>query len=122
MVPRPVVVQFARVKVERKDHPAGSAAKRIARALEFGFPLLIGAKRFLDRLQYVAGGLTGAAEIGEVDFVQNERAGTYQFFALKVSVDVWRQVLVSEHRSQALLDGVESADGAAVIILVMRTN
>src|SRR5262245_64715325 len=36
MTPRPVTVQLARVEVEREDHPAGSAAERIARALELG--------------------------------------------------------------------------------------
>src|SRR5262245_57306753 len=122
VIPGPVVVRLARVEVERENHPAGSAAERIACALEFGLPLLIGSECFLDRFQYVAGGLTVTAEIGEVDFVQNERAGANEFFALKVPVDVWRQVLVSEHRGQALLDGVESAYSAAVVVLVMRAD
>src|SRR5262245_9652893 len=122
VIPDPVVVQFASVEVESEDHPPGSAAESIARALEFGLPLLIGATCFLDRFKYVAGGLTVAAKIGEVDFVQNERACADEFLALKVAVDVRRQVLVSEHRGESLLDSVKRSDGAAVIVLVMRTD
>src|SRR5262245_7621293 len=110
------------MEVERENHPAGATAERIACAFELGFPGFVAAKRFLDRLQYIAGCLSVTAEIGEVDFVQRDRASADEFFAFEVAVDVCRQVLVCEHRSQALFDGVESAHSAAVVVLVMRTD
>src|SRR5262245_8506661 len=110
------------MEIEREDYPARSAAERVPRALEFGLPLLVTAEGFFDRLQGVAGGLAVAAEIGEVDFVQYERACPDQFLAFEVAVNVSGQVFVLQHRVEALLDGVESAHSAAVVVLVMRPN
>src|SRR5215510_12868666 len=100
------------MEVVGEDHPARSAAERVTGLLEFRFPLLVAAPVLFDRVERVAARLAVAAEVGEVMFVQRDRAGANEFFAFEVAVNVRRQVFVTERRGKSLLDGVERLDRA----------
>src|SRR5262249_3060730 len=80
VIPCPVIVQIARVEVEREDHPAGTAAERIAGALELGLPLLVTTKCFLCRPPAVRSTLSGPREFGEIFFGAAEGSLSPPFF------------------------------------------
>src|SRR5262245_13083562 len=108
------------MKVVGEDHPARSAAERVTGLLEFRFPLLVTAPLLFDRVEHVAARLAVSTEICEVMFVQHDRAGANDYFALEVAVNVRWQVFLTEHCGQTLLDGVERFDRAAVVVFPMR--
>ena len=87
---------------------------------KFSFPLIVADERLFDRVDNITARFAVAAQIGEVVFVQHNRACAYQFFAFEVAINIGRQVFVTEHCRQPLLNGIERRDRAAVVILPMR--
>jgi hypothetical protein len=74
----------------------------------------------LNRVKHIAARLAIAAEVGEVMFVQHDRAGADEFFALDVSVNIGGQIFIAEHCAESLLDDIERFYSAAVVVFPMR--
>lgn len=72
VIPSPVVVKLARVRVVREDHPAGTTAKCVRRLLEFVFPTFVTAESLFNHVKRFAAWLRIAAHVGEVQLVQND--------------------------------------------------
>ncbi len=98
--------------------PSGTAGLRLGASHELGTPCGDAAKVALHRRGEIASGITRATEPIEIDLMQDRRIGGDQLFALQ-PVDVEDRSRAPVKLVQSPFDGIQAANGTAVIVLVV---
>ena len=100
------------------NSPARTAGLRLGTAGELRSPGRNAAKIPLERSRQIAGCIPRSAETVEVDLMQDRRVRRDQFLALQaIDVEDWSRDPVEF--IEAMFDCVQTANGTAVIILVV---
>ncbi len=119
MISQPVVFELVYMGVETENHPDRTTTQARADAAELSFPNIEAAEGVGNDLAFALPSLAVSAQIVEVVFVENDRAGTQEVLALQFVVDEGRRVFVCQGFGKLLFHHGQRFDRATVVVFPM---